>query len=172
MKKQSASIVIVCRGNIARSPFAEAVITQELAHRGQTDRLHIASRGVQGTTVDPEPVKYPNITFYPDLYASVGPLFDALGIDLSHHASTPISATDALGAKLLIAMDELTKQKLLQLFPESSSKILLFSEVFGGQKDVIDPEAHAASTTQILTNMHDQVVKHFDRLISVMDKIA
>jgi hypothetical protein len=83
-------IVPVCRGNIARSAVAEEIIKKEISVRGLGDRYETISRGVQGTRVDPQPVRHPNMTLYPTLYADSKPTLDDLGIDLSSHVSTPI----------------------------------------------------------------------------------
>ena len=80
-------IVCVCRGNIARSPFAEVIITNELRQRNLSDSYLSISRGVQGTVVDPQPVRFPNITYYDELYKDSRQSLKKFGVDRSYFQS-------------------------------------------------------------------------------------
>ena len=132
-------IVCVCRGNIARSPFAEAIITKELHQRNLLDEYSSISRGVQGTIVDPQPVKFSNITYYNQLYQDSKSSLAKFEINLSTHVSTPVDKNIADKASVLIAMDKKTKQALLILFPEQTKKVHLLSELVNEKRDIIDP---------------------------------
>ncbi len=167
------SIVFVCRGNIARSAFAEALLKQELAKQGLSDKYQVISRGVQGTIVDPEPVKFPNITHYKELYKQAKPALDKFGVDLSLHRSTPIDGNDARKATLLLAMDRKTKEGLLQLFPKQAKKILLLSELAGKQQDIIDPEgvSGVSQQEQIFAQIRDTLVAGLPKLIELTDRL-
>src|SRR5690348_12796058 len=109
MSKQVKTIVIVCRGNIARSPFAEAIVRHELTLRGLSDSYNVISRGVQGTMLDPEPVKYPNITHCESIFDGVKHLLGQLGIDPRKHRSTVIDDEAVRRASIILAMDQKTK---------------------------------------------------------------
>lgn len=154
-------VVVVCRGNIGRSPFTEAVLNDELTKRKLNERIRVISRGVQGTIVDPEPVKFSNITRYPDMYKGAKPVLDELGIDLSVHVSTPISEADAKAADILLAVDNKTRENLATLFPDQVQKIHLISELVNESQDIVDPEgvSGADKQRQIFTDLrgYDQV---------------
>ena len=163
-------IVVVCRGNIGRSPFAEAVINQELSRRGLHGKFHVISRGVQGTAIDPEPVKFPNITYYKELYEDSKPTLDNLGIDLSKHTSTPINENDADNASILLALDDKTRKGLVGLFPRNANKIHLISELIGNDQDIIDPEGVSGEShqRQLFTDLRETIVTGFPTLLEIL----
>jgi protein-tyrosine-phosphatase len=88
MKKKN--ILVVCRGNIARSPIASELIKKEFIGRGIEKIYNVISRGVQGNRVDPELVMHTNIVHYPSIYKNVKPMLNKYAIDFSAHVSTPI----------------------------------------------------------------------------------
>jgi len=169
--KQKKLIVCVCRGNIARSPFAEAVIINELNQRNISDKYLSISRGVQGTVIDPQPVKFPNITYYDQLYKDSKPSLEKFNIDLSTHISTPINKNIANKASILIAMDNKTKQILLTLFPEQTKKVHLLSELINESKDIIDPEGISGVEKQekIFSEIQDIIHRGFSKLLILVN---
>jgi protein-tyrosine-phosphatase len=163
-------IVSVCRGNIARSAVAERIIAKELRVRGLSDKYISISRGVQGTSVDPQPVKFPNITYYEELYKDSKPTLDKLGIDLSSHISSPINEEIAKKASILLAMDNQTKGALQTLFPEQVDKIHILSELIDENWDITDPEGISGKEKQekLFTEIRDIVVKGFSKLLLII----
>src|SRR5690242_1115194 len=129
--QKKALILVVCRGNIGRSPFAEAVIKQELVKRGLERQYRVESRGTQGTLVDPGRVEFPNITHYARLYADAKPVLDEIGVGMSHHVSRSSERSDAEEADIVLAMDNTVLDGLHPLFPDQISKIHLLSELIG-----------------------------------------
>ncbi len=83
-------LVFVCTGNTCRSPLAEALARRHAARRGW-DHLEVRSAGVAAGTGQP---------------ASRGSLeaADQVGLDLSHHASTPLTAELVDAADLILVM--------------------------------------------------------------------
>lgn len=168
MTEPKKTVVVICRGNIARSPFAAAVIEQELARRGLGRKFRVLSRGKQGTPVDPEPVKHPNITFYGQLYTDSKPTLVKFGVDLSRHVSQPITKDVADTADILLAVDTQVETALQTLFPAAASKICLLSELAGPRRDISDPEkaTGAKAQQQIFTTLHDTIINGFDNLLA------
>jgi len=164
-------IVPVCRGNIARSAVAEALIKKEIKIRGLSDKYETLSRGVQGTVVDPQPVKFPNITYYKELYADSKPTLEKLEINLSKHISKPIDNEIAQKASILLAVDKKTQQALSTLFPEQKNKIHMLSELIGEGKEIIDPEGVSGMEKQekIFTEIKNIIVNRFSKLIELVD---
>ena len=173
MATTKRTLVVVCRGNIARSPFASEVINQELARCKRTEELHAVSCGVQGTRVDPVPVKHPNITHYPAMYKPVKALLAELKIDLSTHVSRPIDEQMATQASILIAMDDQTKHALLKLFPREARKIYLFTELLGGTGSITDPDkvAESAQLPIIFTDLHRRIKRGLPKLLTVLENM-
>jgi len=164
-------VVVVCRGNIGRSPFMEAVLNDELTKRNLNERIRVISRGVQGTIVDPEPVKFSNITHYPEMYKDAKPILDELGIDLSGHVSTPISDADVKMADILLAVDNKTRENLATLFPDQVQKVHLLSELVNESRDIVDPEgvSGADKQKQIFTDLRDVTLAGFPKLLELLD---
>lgn len=166
--KKPLQIVVVCRGNIARSPFAEAIVKQELVKRNLANVFQVSSRGVQGTTIDPEPVKHSNIVCYDELYRDLKPVFMACDVDLSKHASMAIDGIDARDASVIFAMDEDVRVKLMLLFPVHVAKIHLLSEIASKQVGFSDPET-ANNRAPILLEIKDMIVQNFPALLAITE---
>lgn len=165
-------IIAVCRGNIGRSPFAEMIIRRELIKRSLADKYRVISRGTQGTTIDPVPVKFPNLTYYESIYTDSKPILDKFGIDMSKHVSTPISEADAIQAAILIAMDEKTRDGLRVLFPDQVHKIYMLSEFVGKQVGITDPAVVSGldSQTQIFSELNDMIIDGFPTLLKTLKR--
>lgn len=166
-------IVVVCRGNIGRSPFAEMIIDQELHKRNLLQSVRVSSRGVQGTVADPEPVSFPNITYYEDMYKDSKPTLDKFAVDLSAHVSKTIQKSDAAQATLLLAMDNKTQNALLELFPNEAQKVHLLSELVGDSHDILDPEevSGMGPRREIFTEIHDTLTNGFPELMQMLDDV-
>lgn len=169
MKKPRSTILLVCRGNIARSPFAAAITKQELTLRHLDDSITVISRGVQGTPIDPVHVRHPNITHYEDIYAGVRDLLQRLNVDMSSHISMTISTQDVEQATVIIVMDTLTADALANLFPDARRKIHTFSELAEAGNDVPDPELNADSTESIFLGIREKVIGNMPRLIAMLN---
>jgi protein-tyrosine phosphatase len=165
-------IVPVCRGNIARSPVAEIIIRRELEVRGLRDQYEVLSRGTQGVALDDkEPVKFHNITFYPDEYNDLRAWLDERKIDLTSHTSTPIDINIAKHANVMLAMDKRTRQALLALFPDYAQKIHMFSELMAEEKEIIDPDGVRGrqKQEQIFNEIESTINSGFSHLLALVD---
>lgn len=163
-------ILVVCRGNIARSPIVEFFLNEEIQKRSLENNLQVISRGVQGTWVDPEPVKFSNFSFYTQLYEAAKPALEVLAIDISKHVSKPISVVDAQTADIILAVDLKTKTSLEKLFPEMKMKVHLLSELVGNEDDFEDP-AYAGETEKhlyIYKKLKETTQKGFQRLVELL----
>jgi protein-tyrosine-phosphatase len=140
-------IVFVCRGNIARSVFAEAIAGQLLAEH-HIDDLIVDSRGIQGTAIDTQPVAFSNITHYDQLYREVAPIFQKFSINPRAHKSQVITEATTEEATLLIALDNHIASGLKQLFPKYARKVHLISELVHQQYEVTDPERTSGVLSQ------------------------
>ena len=163
-------IITVCRGNIVRSPVAAAFIEKEIVNNSLTDQYEVISRGVQGTSVDPQPVKHPNITFYGDLYKDAQPTLQKYGIDMISHRSQSITSDKASEATIMFAMDQKTKDALLQLFPKIKPKLYLLSELINENRDIIDPETLQGADKQqkIIDDIYMIIHKGFPQLLKLL----
>lgn len=165
-------IVIVCRGNIARSPVAEQLINRKLQKDNLLDKYEVTSRGIQGTKVDPIPVRFPNIYYYKDIYKDAKPVLDELNIDLSKHVSKPIDGNIAEQASVIFAMDDQIEKSLFALFSNQRHKIKLFSELLGNKKELTDPATISGESNQrkIFEEINQIVENGFDNIIYTLKK--
>lgn len=162
-------ILVVCRGNIERSPFAEAVINRELKKRNLDDRFLAVSRGTQGTAVDPIPVKFPNMSFYKNEFRFSKPIISKLKIDITNNVSKPVDRRAASEAALILAVDEKNKIALLQLFPDLKSKIHKLSELTGKDENFEDPENSngVEKHSNILMGINNTIIDGFEKLLEL-----
>lgn len=169
MKKKK--IIVVCRGNIARSPIAGELIKKEFSARGVEDKYEVISRGVQGTRVDPEPVKHTNIVHYPSIFRDIEPILKKYEIDLCQHVSTPIKRSDMMGADLVLAVDKKTKKALGNLFPKFRKKVVLVSQLSGKKESIADPEKANGLENQekIFLEIYNNIHEGFSRLIGLVE---
>ncbi len=104
-------ILVVCVGNICRSPTAEALLQQKLAGKGIT----VSSAGL-GALVD-KPVD-----------ASAAQVMAAAGLTLPEHRARQVTPEMLHAADLILAMEQRHLQKLHSLAPETRGKALLIGK--------------------------------------------
>lgn len=172
MKNKRQIILVVCRGNITRSPFAEEVINSLLKNKKLDDKFVAISRGIQGSRVDPIPVRFPNITFYEDQYNYALPTLKKLGIDITKNVSKPVTEEDVKKANLVIGIEEKNRKSLLELFPSFKYKIHKLSEFTRGRKDFRDPETTPSVERhrKILTDIRDAIIEGLPKILELANK--
>ncbi len=116
------SLLFVCKGNICRSPFAEA-LAQRHVHDGLT--IVCRSAGIDVKTAEACPRE--------TLSAA-----ERFGIDLSGHRSRRIDKKLVSGADMILAMEAWQARRLRKVFPDAAVKIFLlplFDESSPGHPD-------------------------------------
>ncbi len=116
-------IMMVCAGNMCRSPFAEYYMRARLEKAGVEHECF--SRGLlamPGRKV-------------PSTAQRIGLEF---GVDMSAHISQPLLAPDVDRAAMIIVMEAEQRQRLSKMRPASIGKVFLLSQPMGG-KTVRDP---------------------------------
>jgi protein-tyrosine phosphatase len=108
-------ILIVCTGNICRSPTAEAVLRRGIEDRGLAERIEVDSCGTHGYHVgeapDPRAVR----------------LAASRGYDMRRLVARQLAALDFERFDLLLAMDRSHQRTLLRLCPpERGERVRLF----------------------------------------------
>src|SRR5439155_10203068 len=108
------SVLLVCTGNICRSPMAEGILRDRLARR-RVD-LDVRSSGVagwEGSAATPEAVR----------------AAAELGVDISGHVATRFFPNQAFDAELVIAMTEEHAAAMAQTAPGAASRTFTLKEM-------------------------------------------
>ncbi len=142
-------ILMICSGNICRSPFAEIYLRHRLQQAGTF--AEVFSRGILDMHQRPAP----------DHGIAVAA---EMGLDLAAHHSTKLEPADLDRAALVMIMEQQHRQYLAQMRPAVIGKIFFLSQPTGGA-EVPDPmgkdvEAFRASYQMIATNV-DGWLKRF-----------
>lgn len=118
------SILFVCTANICRSPMAVGLFRH--LTKSEPDLWQVESAGVYAR---------------PGCQAAEYTLqvLERRGINLSGHRSRSISRDLAKDFQLILTMERNHKEALQAAFPEFSRKIMLFTEIVGERRDIVDP---------------------------------
>lgn len=109
------NIVMVCTGNICRSPMAEVMLRDALQRCGADD-VEVVSAGTWAGMGSPATAEAVEVMGKRD-------------IDLSEHRSQPVTAELLEGADLIIAMTSVHAREIGQVSPTALDKTLLMKEL-------------------------------------------
>ena len=115
------SILVVCTGNICRSPLGEALLRAGLA----PSEIRVGSAGIgalDGYPADPVTREVAR----------------AHGVDLDAHVARQFTAQLGQDHSLILAMERLHRRAILEVAPQLSGRIMLFDHWTEGQ-GVPDP---------------------------------
>lgn len=113
-------ILVVCMGNICRSPVVEKLLQNELP-----DSFTVRSAGIKA-------VKGHGI------HRSHIPLIEAKGISNLEHSATQIDAEQIMWADLILVMEHSHIDSVCHISPASRGKVHLLSK-WDGNDDIPDP---------------------------------
>jgi protein-tyrosine phosphatase len=127
------NILVVCSGNICRSPMAEAYLRHRLAGSDNSNRFRVSSAGTLGIT-DDRPAAM-----------AVAIVAEETGIDLSPHRTRGLNREEVEDADLILVMEGRHRRYLSTLYPAHVGKVRLLTEYAppgGGVSagaDIFDP---------------------------------
>jgi protein-tyrosine-phosphatase len=120
------NVLVVCTGNVCRSPMVKALIRKEIADRGLSSQVTVDSAGT-----------YAKIG-YPASQGSVNAMAQR-GLDISDHRAKQLSAALIEAADVILVMEEQHRRSIFVSWPRALMKTLLLSELAGDHADVEDP---------------------------------
>ena len=111
-----ASVLVVCTGNVCRSPVAEAILRSALDHRFGALAPSVASAGIAG---------------WEGSAASPGSVTAAaeLGLDLSNHRARRLAAGHVRDARLVLAMASEHRELVERLVPDAADRTFTLKEL-------------------------------------------
>jgi protein-tyrosine phosphatase len=116
------TILVVCHGNICRSPYLHAVLQRDLSG------IAVSSAGFFGSDRG-----------VPEVAVTLG---TARGLDLSQYRSRPLTQTTVAGADLIIVMDADQAHYLAKMFPVNRGRIVVAADLdqrFSVSRGITDP---------------------------------
>ncbi len=113
-RRPPAFVLVLCSGNIFRSPFAAAVLERELERRG-AGAVRVESAGFTA----------PGRASPPHAIAAAA----RHGIDLAGHSSQLVVAALARAADLIVVMEELQARSICERFGRSPRDVLLLGDL-------------------------------------------
>ena len=161
MTKPQVSVLVVCTGNICRSPTGEGVLRELARKRGLADRVRIASAGTHdyhvGESPDPRTLKHAS----------------KRGYDLSAQRAAQVTARDFDEFDYILAMDRGHLRILKSMAPDGAkAKLGLFLEASGKWKgeDVPDPYYGAGADFERVLDMVEEAAERWlDRIEAELD---
>lgn len=123
MRGMFQSILVVCVGNICRSPAGERLLAAKLTERGSAIRVSSAGiAALEGHAADTDATA----------------VASAHGVSLDGHIARQF--THALGAEhaLILVMEPGHKREIIKSAPDLSGRIMVFDHWLGG-KGIADP---------------------------------
>ncbi|RCV91019.1 low molecular weight protein-tyrosine-phosphatase [Billgrantia montanilacus] len=130
-------ILVVCTGNICRSPVAEVMLQQRLPH------LTVTSAGLGALIGQP-------------VDAQARRLAEANRLDVSSHLARQLDADLLAEADLVLVMTDGQRQAVAKRWPEVRGKILLMGKWLAQQEGIDIPDPYRKSP---------EVFEHVHRLL-------
>jgi len=143
-EKQSVrKLLVLCYGNICRSPFVERIMQRQLPH------LDVSSAGFHPISGRTSPAVL-------QLCAS------SVGVDLSAHRSRRVAAEEVKSADMILLMDSANLADFRGQFPDDLGKVLFLGMFLSPGCEIHDPfDAGIEQTTRIL----DQSVQAIQNVV-------
>lgn len=131
------NILIVCVGNICRSPTAEVILQQKLPNKT------ISSAGLQALVGH-------------DIEKKAASILEAKGYSFGKHVARKLDLELIQEADLVLVMEKDHQSLIMQKYPEASGKIMLFGK-WQDNADIHDP---FRKSPEVFSYVFDQIEKN------------
>jgi protein-tyrosine phosphatase len=119
-------ILLVCSGNVCRSPMAAGLLRQNLLDRNLAAGYRVASAGTWA--LDGQPAS-----------ANAIAAMAERGIDITDHVAHTLTAEDVSAADLILGMSQEHVEVIRITWPQYRWKAHRLSEMSGKRRDIQDP---------------------------------
>jgi len=138
-------VLVVCVGNICRSPMAEALLRARLGHR---PRFDVSSAGVSALVGRPAD-------------GSAIALMKERGIDISAHRARQLTPLLAATSDLILVMESGQERAVLDIAPQARGKVHRIGR-FGGF-DVPDPHGLPRAAFEDALDLCERAIADYER---------
>lgn len=126
-------ILMVCTGNICRSPMAAALLNAQARAVGDEETYRIESAGTWGVNGQPAS-------------SNAQLTMQKRGLSLDGHSARTVTPELLQQADLILVMTRSHRDALATEFPGTRRKLHLMSELSGLEYDISDPYGHSLQT--------------------------
>ncbi len=139
-------VLIVCTGNVCRSPMAYGLLRWRLAQLGLDQEVVVETAGTYALETQP-----------PARLAQE--VLAEQGIDISHHRARTVTRDLLEAADLIIVMAEQHRQTIFHRVPHVLPRVLLLSELAGEHRDIPDPYGGPREEYEMTAAMIDTYIE-------------
>jgi protein arginine phosphatase len=152
-------ILMVCAGNICRSPMAEYLLKKRIRDHGQdAHSLEVRSAGTSTY----------NGTFAGDQTIYV---MQSRGLDISRHRTRQVDEEILEWADLVLCMEEGQRDLLRSSFPQAGNKTHLITEYCDGSGDILDPTGKPTSAyEECARRLEDLLARLLEKISSPLEE--
>lgn len=148
------SILVLCYGNICRSPYAASVLTQTLMERGRTAQV------TQGGFLGPDrPANERALT-----------VARGRGIDLGGHRSRLVTADEARNADLVIVMERQQAERVIHQYGSREERVLLLGDLDPGAIETRDIPDPYGLDTGFFARTYERIDRCIAELVRALDR--